>query len=63
MPLMLFFGTNIDLKPSFSASPMRWSMRVTWRISPERPPDFDNGSPKSEIRGGVGAGVDAAPLS
>ena len=26
-------------------------------------PDFDNGSPKSEIRGGVGAGVDAAPLS
>ena len=37
MPLMLFFGTNIDLKPSFSASPMRWSMRVTWRISPERP--------------------------
>ena len=33
------------------------------KIVDQSTPDFDNGSPKSETRGGVGAGVDAAPLS
>lgn len=36
-PCILYLGSIKRLKPSFSASPMRCSMRFTGRISPDRP--------------------------
>ena len=36
-PLRLYFGMIISVKPSFSASAMRCSMRLTGRTSPESP--------------------------
>src|SRR3712207_5229573 len=52
IPCRLYLGSRNCLKPSFSASPMRCSMRFTGRISPESPI-----SPAMQISRSTGASM------